>query len=822
MVMTTLNRKIFAARLALFWERLWPACFPALFVAGVFLLAALVGLLEILPQAIHALALAAFAGAFIIALRPLLALRWPDASQALRFLESRAGMRHRPASSYRDTLDVSLSTPDTLRIWQHHKQRLRKLIARLRPPWPVSRVRERDPYALRSALVMCLVVAFLWSGVETPERIANAFAPAAKSETPVWLDAWIKPPEYTGIAPIFLSGQSKGTTKITSGVLRVPQASEIVVRLSGAKSPGVDFLKANGAVPDKSAPETLPLEEVDGDVHELRTSLTEAGTITVRNAGETLEQWQFTVIPDVPPAIEVVGEIETGADQSLRFTYKVSDDYGVLSARARFELSDTQEDGEGVKSPALLTVTPPDFDLTLPTLAPKSAEQKVFQDLTAHAWAGLMVEMTLVARDQAGNEASSPKLVFRLPERKFTQPLARAVIEQRRKLLHDPDEHVPVARALSALTYYPKDLIKTSGVFLGIRHAVHRLVRSDVDVTQEVADLLWDIALSIEDGDLSLAERELRAAQRELQEALANDASPEEIARLVENLRNALKRYLSAMAERLRRQPGSPQQMPEGAQQLRPQDLDNMLDTIENLARAGARDAAQNMLSQLQNMLENLQAGRMQQGLSERDSAMAKMLEQLGRMMQDQQELMDRTFQSPDGENGEAAPGGRNPDAGELAREQRSLAETLQELLEGLKQRGANPPSALGQAEDSMNGAVDQLRQGDRPGAVGNQGRALDQLRQGAQAMAEQLNQGLGAQGSLGRHGEGGNDPNRDPLGRPTRSTGGNDLGLSTKVPSDIEIQRARQILRELQNRIGDRNRPRIELDYIERLLERF
>ena len=88
--------------------------------------------------------------------------------------------------------------------------------------------------------------------------------------------------------------------------------------------------------------------------------------------------------------------------------------------------------------------------------------------------------------------------------------------------------------------------------------------------------------------------------------------------------------------------------------------------------------------------------------------------------------------------------------------------------------------------------------------------------------MAEQLNQGTGTQGSLGRHGQGGNDPNRDPLGRPMQSSAGNDLGLSTKVPSDIEIQRARQILRELQNRIGDRSRPRIELDYIERLLKRF
>ncbi len=823
--MTTLERKIALAKLALFWERLWPALFPALLVAGVFLLAALTGLLELLPQTAHALALAAFGVALGFALRPLLSIRWPDANQALRYLETRADLPHRPASSYADTLDASLRSPETLGIWRRHKERLRALLKKLRPAWPVSRVRERDPYALRAALTMCLVVAFLWSGVDAPERLGNAFTPTAKDATPVWLDAWIKPPEYTGIAPIFLSGQSKGSTTIAPGLLRVPQASEIVVRLSGAKEASVSFAADAPAADTPAAdtpPRDMPLGAPDDGIQELRSILTEAGRITVRNADETLQEWRFEVIPDAAPTIEVVGDIETGADQSLRFTYKVADDYGVDRAGARFVLSDEQDGEEGVESSAMLMVTAPDFQLTLPTLAPKAAEQKVFQDLTAHAWAGLMVEMTLVARDQAGNEAESTKITFRLPERVFSQPLAKAVIEQRRKLLRDPDEHVPVARALSALTYYPKDLIKTTGIFLGIRQAVNRLVRSDDDVTEEVAGLLWDIALSIEDGDLSLAERELRAAQRELQQALANDAPPEEIARLVENLRNALKRYMSAMAERLQRDPNAARQSPEGAQQLRPQDLDNMLDTIENLARAGARDAAQNMLSQLQNMLENLQAGRMQQGLSENDAAMARMIEELGKMMQQQQELMDRTFQEPDGEGTEPGANGGQRQSNELARDQKSLAETLQELLEGLQQRGANPPSALDQAEESMRGAEDQLRSGDRPGAVGNQAQALDQLRQGAQAMAEQLNQGMGTQGSLGRHGEGGNDPNRDPLGRPMQSSGGNDLGLSTKVPSDIEIQRARQILRELQNRIGDRSRPQLELDYIERLLQRF
>ena len=40
------------------------------------------------------------------------------------------------------------------------------------------------------------------------------------------------------------------------------------------------------------------------------------------------------------------------------------------------------------------------------------------------------------------------------------------------------------------------------------------------------------------------------------------------------------------------------------------------------------------------------------------------------------------------------------------------------------------------------------------------------------------------------------------------------------KIPSESDIQRARRILEELRRRAGERERPPVERDYIERLLE--
>jgi len=124
-------------------------------------------------------------------------------------------------------------------------------------------------------------------------------------------------------------------------------------------------------------------------------------------------------------------------------------------------------------------------------------------------------------------------------------------------------------------------------------------------------------------------------------------------------------------------------------------------------------------------------------------------------------------------------------------------------------------PQQLEGAERSMREAEQALREGDLDRAAREEQRALEQLRQGAQSMAEQMLQQMPSQ--FGRAG----DAPLDPLGRPQR-TEGPDLGTSVKVPDEIDVQRAREILEELRRRLGEPSRPLIELDYIERLLRRF
>jgi hypothetical protein len=248
-------------------------------------------------------------------------------------------------------------------------------------------------------------------------------------------------------------------------------------------------------------------------------------------------------------------------------------------------------------------------------------------------------------------------------------------------------------------------------------------------------------------------------------------------------------------------------------------------------------------LSQLQNMLENLRMAT--PGESSQQSRAAQQAQQALRGMNDlmkrQQQLLDRSFRAEQqaredaldqlGQLGQPArpgqgqPGGR-ADMGDAAGQQEGVRHSLGRLMQQLGEGFGDIPDPLGRADQAMRNATGALRAG-RPGAaIGPQTDALDQLQQAARGFAKQMQQRLGgawgrpADERAGTHGRGG-PADRDPLGRPL-ANGGNYDESDVKIPDASGLQRARQILDELRRRAGERERPEIERDYIDRLLKQF
>ncbi len=841
-----------ATRAAMVVERLWPLLLPSLLVLGLFLAVAWLGLLRLLPDWPRHAAGALFLMAFVAALWPLRRYRRPQAAEIDRRIERHNALEHAPISTQGDRLSGEASQfADAL--WREHQRRMAARLGAVDADLPRTDIPERDPWGLRAAVALLLVVAFAFSGGPYGGSPLDLFrSKPGEPPVPARIDAWVTPPPYTGRAPLFLTSDANAGRTLFS----VPQGSDFALRITGGTADeALVFMDAAGTsaiAPEGGAQEAETAQP--GAARQFAGTLQRDGVLSLMASEETLRSWTFEVVRDAPPVVRLTEDPKRAVNGTLELLYEVEDDYGAVEGKALF----AQEQADAPGAHPLYAA--PEMPLSLPRRGGIAA--RTVRDLTEHPWAGSAVTLRLSVKDAAGQEGRSEAKPLVLPQRPFSNPLARALVEQRRMLALDANSRPRVLRLMDAITMRPEETIPVASHYLGIRAARTRLfVAAGDEQLREVVDYLWEIALAIEDGALSAAERRMRQAQEALRDALENGASDEEIDRLMAELREAMNEFLREFAERAMRDPNFAQQqnMPQNGQEMRQSDLDRMLDQIEQMAKSGARDQAQQLLSQLQDMMNNLRMGQQQQaGEGGQQGEMRQQMDRLGELMRRQQELMNETFQMDQMQRGQQQRGrdrsqqrgqqgqrGQQPGQGQegqgqqgqggqmspeefaealrqLQEGQGQLQQDLQSLMEALRGMGIEPGEGFGDAGEAMGDAEQSLGQGQGEEAVGQQGQALEALRRGAQDMMNQMQAMQGQQpGEQGQTGEGGRRQasDRDPLGRP-RATTGPDFGNSVQVPDEIDTQRARQILDAIRKRLGNALSPELERDYLERLLQ--
>jgi uncharacterized protein (TIGR02302 family) len=837
-----LKFKVFQARLGLIWEQLWQALFWPVMIVGLTLLAVFSGFLVMLPYGIRLVVLAITGLVFLYSLRRLFLLHWPDEAAALGRVEQRSDVSHRPVTAWFDELAGGDGDEQTKALWQAHKKRQHEQFSNLKAGVPRSNWMYLDHGGWRFTLALLLLVSVVLSGGDWRRQIARVASSQTIAAKPVdvALDAWISPPAFTRKAPVLLTSVAKKAAIARGEAIVVPEGSILKVRVNGVREISIVVSQQTGAGTAGDVLETLIAKAGanDDDVVEKRLKLQRPVFISVQYDGKSQADWKISLIPDASPMVEVVGDISTTPTGGFSVPWRASDDYGIASLKGVLSLAkqpDLKNDG---KKGQPLKYDPPKFQISMSRINPKKAKGRAFQDLTAHPWAGQKVHLVLVAKDQAGQMGKSKVLKFVLPQRRFSKPLARALVEQRRRLVENPNNKKGIIRVLVALMAWPQGVIKKSGNYLGLRIVTRQLYRaqSDQQLKATVAEI-WKLALQIEEADLSATRKALEEARRALQKALAQGASKEKIAELTAKLKKALDSYMAAMERQMQKALANQQNSPNGLQQqrgkeIRARDLQKMMDNIENLAKSGANDAAQEMLSQLENILKNLNPNQARQEMApQRTPPEAKMLEELTRMMRKQRELMDKTFKMKDQKPGRKKSGQRqkngrgdkkqgNKLGNKLGDQQQKLKNLLGKMMQQMQDGGMKMPRSLKQARRAMEKASKALKDGEKGSALGMQGNAMQGLRKGAETMANDLRQrGKGEEGNFGEHGES-NANRNDPLGRP-RPRDSADLGPEENIlPKEREIMRAQDIMRSLRQRSNDRQRPKYELQYLERLLD--
>ncbi len=890
-----LQRLVALARAADLWERLWRGLIPPLVVVGLFLCVSWLGLWLAVPHWARAGGVALFAlllAASCFGLRRLAPIGRRD---ALKRIDRASGLGHRPASSLDDRLATAGRDPGTDALWALHLRRAEAEVDRFKPGAPSPRAADLDRFALRAGVVVACLACAIVAGPQRYARVAAAFDVGgfAASGAGSRLDAWIDPPAYTGKAPVLLDLAADAAHDAAHPLrLAAPIGSTLIIRSAGDEAAAVETSGpllppppkpvekvADGKTSDgKPADDKTADGKTTGDAAapgETRLVLHGDSRLVLRQGGSLRGTFDIAAVPDLPPTIVLREVPKSNARGSLTLAYTLADDYGVAGAEAVF--AHPKLDGEAVAGPSL--VDPPKVQLSLPGVTHGIGDADTTADLSDHPWAGARVSMVLVARDEGGNEGRSEPVEIVLPQKPFGNPLARALVEQRRLLVLDPGRRASVAAALDALMLEPDGFGTSKGVYLGLRYAADALARAQAkpDLVA-VADFLWGMALQIENGDLSDAERALRNAEKELRDAIERRAPDEDIQTLTQNLQAAMDRFLKELAEQDAKGDGQRADNAQPSKAISPRDLQKLIDRLKEQARSGNREEAKRALDELQEILENLKTAK--RGKADPQArAMAESLNQLDQMMRDQQELRDQTFkqmqggeqradtdedgdeekpgrgqggqeragqeqggreQGGRGQNGKGQGGQGKQGRGEPQREggqagrsldqrQQELHDRLAAIQKKLKATGQGQ-GALGEAGDAMGEAADALKNGDGSNgqAVDAQGRALDALQKGAKKLAEAMQQQQGegngqASGDgkdSGQEGQATGDA--DPLGRPRG--GGNTLHSSSRFdPLGVPAaQRAQRVLEELRRRLGDPARAQDEIDYLERLLRSY
>ncbi len=790
------------ARAVLFWERLWPAVLPALAIPAAFVIASLSGFWNLIPAWLHwALLLAGAAGFLALALKDLRRLRAPTRREAQARLEADGGVDHAALQALDDTPSGGGDAASPL--WRAHLADMRKRARQARLKYIRASAEQRDPWGLRFIALGLFAISLVAGGANPGERLAIGLRPSGAAHGGLVADLWIDPPAYARKAPVYLLRAGEDAPQDAAQV-NVPEGSVLTAQINGRGRIRLLF---------ETPQDTLrPAIERNGAAARTRMSLLESGLLELSLAGEKA-RWPIGVIADTAPKAAFVSPPARTDDARLAFTVAIEDDYNVATSALILKLSPDQErplDAPVIDDAALGAAR----TVPLEGVSGADGERSVALDLQADPWAGLKVLAKIVVRDGAGQTGETETVTTTLPARTFYNPVAKAVIEQRQNLAVAATQWPRAARAFDAMTLAPEIFYEEKPKdFLLLRAAFWRVMRQNGDSFEDAVEKFWPLALQLEDEALELARQRLEAAEEVLRQALERGASDDEINRLVEELRQAMSDYLNALAQS-GQSPG--EGAPNDAQQIDRADLDEMLDSIRDLSQQGAANAARQMLSDLQNLLNNLQlsqgAGRGGSGQGQADnSAQGGAAGQAGEIIGRQRELADETFNR-----------GRDPEASgdDLARREGGLGGDLDVLMDALAaDPGLDPEGdagrALSRARSAMREAEGALEAEQFGMASDAMERAIRNLRDGAETLArEQMRQAQ----QDGQDTEGRSGPETDPLGRPS----GEALGEGVDLPGESEAGRTRAVIEELRRRLGEPGREAEEKDYLERLLERF
>ena len=796
--------KINIVRTLIIWDTIAKYIYRILLLLLLFSILTLTEVFSHLNYWLHGALLITFFLCLLVALINFIyRINWPTKVDCARRIEKDNNVENMPFSSL---FDKPIQNENSI-LWNEHYKRILKISLNL----SVTKIKffhlKNDPLFIRLPIIILFLFIFMAFNSDLDKKVHAALTPEKQNiafEAGVFT-GWINPPEYTGIQPALIPEGSNS--------LMVPQGSSLSARVFGGD--GKVQLGINDTIQ-----EFIEIDDMNAAIESILDQDTD---LMIKQNQNIIFQSRVSVINDQPPLVDFLEDPKSTIKGVMDINYIFSDDYDVTKLSTKIVLKKPIES---------LKIEEINFKIPINKSDELQSIGQYYHDLSEHIWAGLPVKIVLIAEDFIGQKSKSKEVEILLPEKPFKNLIAISIINQRKNLSLNKEKPFEVGKVLAEIAAskfleenlaVAKDwLLESSDILLESKD--NSLLTSEKK--SFVIDLLWKTALFVESGQLSVAENELRRAQQDLEEALSDGGDGAEIQEMINNLDNALAKYLDELEKP--QEIDAPQVSESddpgdrggenGAQSNERENLEEKLEDIAELTASGSLDEAQDQLDEMQDISEGVDRDALGEAMGEQETDSQPMaMQQISEMMQEQEALMEDSFEQSlnAAQADQKTPGSGPVNAGE---KQESLRQQLEDVMHEISESDNPMPEELGRAERSMRQAEKELQRGRPDRAQTAQGRAIEQLKKAAEKM-DKMHSGNGPSQMAGDSNGNSDRDQRDPLGRVPPGQG-NSPGGDVGITMQSDNTKAKKIVKELYKKAESSREGSIERNYVDSLLD--
>lgn len=775
--------------LSLVIERIWNGFWDSILIVILFLSLAILKIPQNLPETLNIILISAvissFTWRFLTGLKntPSLSLH-----EIRRKIEKISNLKHRPLDAIKDC--PLQNNAEISNLWEKHVAAAKNSLKLIRSYTPKIMVAKKDIYYLRYSIPIFFIAALAITPYSNwAVNIKSGFIPKIEVSLNILgkgiLELWVESPSYTNKQAEFIISSKHELLNNTE--IKVVEGSILKARSSGYIFPsyimyGRKFYK-------------LPSLEKDKELLSININKDEE-IILISNL-INFRKWKIKVVKDTAPEITITN-ITPSASYSTKLEYNVNEDFGIKEIDAYFKLKDATKNNITYKFPI-------NYDN-------QTASQVHLEDLTSNPWAGKEVDFFIKTKDTVNQISESKTLTFTLPERQFKNTIARRIIEARKTIAQETffdnkELKQEVAENLAEIAIHPH-LYKWDIVsFMALNSAIRRIITYK-DNSNETMQLLWDIAVQLEDGGVTSSQKKLYQALQKLQTAATQqNLSNAEKQDLVKEVQQAVSEYLQSLAKEMQDMLKQGKTLPSIPSKLADKlskgiDIEKFLEKMQEMSETNSYKDLADMAKNLRNNIDNFDINKIDEMQKNTAEAM-EALNKLDAITKRQQELLDKTNNTKERESIKS-----------LSKDQSILKNELAEVTKKLSSILPKLPQGLASAYNDMSNSVDSLEKTFSKSAALHQEAALKSLQQALDEATDKIAESL--QNSLMSFGfmpEGGNyGKNYDPLGRNL-----NDENI--KIPGQSEGRMIKKIIEELRRRSNDFKRKEQEREYLERLI---